>query len=173
MVKSDLHLYIGDRMGSNISDKTMRKFYAGAVGIISRIEKSEYRSPVISRYGTFADFLKLSKKMYEDGIILKDAQTGEHDGKEKISGNTYDSWIEDWLWYDGKKSHYGIEFHTIRHSKYKDDVKVFKKFEKPTASNDTQFAPYRKALTKGKSMPIYSKPIAARNLDDFVRNPKR
>ena len=120
-----------------IANDWMKKYYAGAVGVISRIEKSEYRSPVISRYGTFADFLKLSKKMYEDGIILKDAQTGEHDGKEKISGNTYDSWIEDWLWYDGKKSHYGIEFHTIKHSRYKDDVKKY--LSNKTGLNHTAF----------------------------------
>lgn len=160
-------------MGIKFADDEMKKYYAGAKGIISRVNDDQYHTPVVSRYGTFADFLRLSRQMYDDGKINKTAITGEHDGKEKIVGDTYDSWIEDWVRYAGKKGSYGIEFHTVRHYRYKGDDLVYKKFERPTAANDTQFSAYRKALAKGKTATVYSRPPKSTTIDDFVRKSKR
>lgn len=138
-------------MARKISEKEMKERYGGTNGIIAR---TLYETPSVSRYGTFEDFLKIAKKLYERGVIKKNAEVGYHDGKEKIKGNVYDGYIEHYVCYPGKSDkdlkYPDLEFVVISHSHRVGNKTVWTKFEKPTASNFEYFSKYRKVMSKPK-----------------------
>lgn len=133
-------------MGRKISEKEMKERYGNTTGIISRIANE---TPLRWRYGTFAEFLKIAKKLNADGEINKYANVGYHDGKEKVKGDTYDSWIEHYVTFPGKRGiYFDLEYCVISHSHHKGNKMVWTKFEKPTASNFEYFPKYRKVMSK-------------------------